>query len=186
MARWSVALLAIATLLMPLSASAEPDCRPASNLGPGLRKLIQEFHGADQAGSAELSVQDFLAGVTKIKPDDQVSLDHRGIVRVARTAMGQGSVRNEGKSELQFDALFAGRQTFFRIPQSLKARYVAQPNSVTLFYDADNALHLGEAIPLVGIPVFRTVNHVAITADKLLFFWGDNSSDQPDRCYVPS
>jgi len=184
MLRWLV--LALVVALMPLGATAEPECRSADNLGPGLRKLIQDFRGADQAGSAELSVQDFLAGVTKIRPDDQASLDHRGIVRVARTAAGQGSVRNDGKSQFQFDALFAGRQTYFRIPQSLKARYVVKPDSVLLFYDADNALHLGEAIPFVGLPIFRTVNHVAIRADRLLFFWGDNSGDEADRCYVPS
>jgi hypothetical protein len=182
--RWPIAFIALVMLAGASSASASVDCRPTSNIGPGLKKLIQDFQTADKSGTAQFPVQDFLVGVTAIKQADQAALDHRGAVKASRTAPGQGAVHNTGQAWLEFDALFAGEQTYFKVPQAINSHYLSKPNSVVLFYDSGNALHLGESI--LGITLYHRVNHVAIFADKLLFFWDDNSSDEPDRCYVPS
>jgi len=179
---WLTALLAAATTFLPAAAAA--DCRPAGNIGPGLRKLIQAFQTADKTGHAVLAVQDFLVGVTDIEPGAQALLNRRGAVAVTKTGLGQGSVLNIGQSSLSFEGMFAQDQTYFIVPQNLKARFVSKTNSLILYYNDDNRLHLGEAI--IGIPVYHSVNHVAITPDKLQFFWGDNTSDDADRCYAPS
>lgn len=176
----------VAALLVNTPAAADPDCRKAGDIAPGLQKLIREFQSADHNGTAALAVEDFLVGVTKIPPPDRADLDRRGSVKVAKTGPSEGSVNNDGQAQLQFEGIFASRQTFFRVPQHIQSRFHLAADKLTLYYDAAHALQLGEALPFVGIPVFLTVNHVVITPDRLYFFWGSNSGDDPDRCYVPS
>jgi hypothetical protein len=166
-------------------AMADTDCIAAAGISPGLKKLIGEIRLVDRAGHRSLSVRDFLVGVTGIHSPDEAALDRRGPVELASTSAGVGSIANEGRAALEFEGIFANRRTLFRVPQHIKARYVEGADSVTLYYDAGDALQVGEALPLVNIPVFRTINHVLVMNDKLLFFWGDNSGSQPDRCYVP-
>ena len=82
--------------------------------------------------------------------------------------------------------MLARTRTFFKVPQQIRARYHASKGTLTLAYDEAGAIELGEAAPLVGIPVSRRINHVVVAPDRLLFFWGSNAGDEPDRCYVPS
>jgi hypothetical protein len=182
--RWFATASCLAVLTLPTA--ADPDCRSAGNIAPGLQKLIHEFQDAERTGAAALSVEDFLVGVTDIAAQDRADLDRRGAVKVAKTGPSEGSVANDGQKQLQFEGLFAGRQTFFRVPQHIQSRFHTAPDKLTLYYEPSHALQLGEALPLIGIPVFLTVNHVVITPNRLFFFWGSNSSDQPDRCYIPS
>ena len=181
---WLAILFAASLVTTP--AAADPDCRKAGDIAPGLQKLIREFQSADHSGVAALSVEDFLVGVTQIAPPDRADLDRRGSVKVAKTGPSEGSVNNDGQKQLQFEGIFASRQTFFRVPQHIQSRFHLAADKLTLSYDSEHALQLGEAIPFVGIPVFLTVNHVVVTRDRLYFFWGSNSGDDPDRCYVPS
>jgi hypothetical protein len=181
-----LALLALGLFYATARAEADPDCRAAGNIAPGLQKLVDEFHDAGRTGNANLSVRDFLAGVTEIPAADRAALDRRGSVKVASASPDSGSFSSDGQTQLQFEGIFARRQTFFRVPLHIHARYVTKAGGVTLYYDPSAAIELGEAIPLVGIPIFRTINHVSITRDRLLFFWDSNASDDADRCYVPS
>jgi hypothetical protein len=153
-------------------------------LSAGLKKFIGDLKAADRAGHGELPVQDFLAGVSKIKPTDEAALNHRGSVKVIGARAGLGTTANDGQAPLEFQAVFAYRQTFFRVPQHIRSQYVIAGDVVTLNYDAAGALQFGEAVPLVGIPFYRTLEHAVITPDKLLFFWQGNSSPEADRCYV--
>ena len=82
--------------------------------------------------------------------------------------------------------MFARKQTFFKVPQRIEAQYRVSKGTLTLAYKEGAAIALGEAVPVVGIPVYRRINHVVITPDRLLFFWDSNSGTEPDRCYVPS
>lgn len=186
--RWMMRCIvtALGLLVLTRPAAADPDCRPAGDITPGLQKLIHEFQDAERTGSGALSVEDFLVGVTDIAPQDRADLDRRGAVKVAKTGPSEGSVANDGQKQLQFEGIFASRQTFFRVPQHIQSRFHTAPDKLTLYYEASHALQLGEALPLIGIPVFLTVNHVVITPNRLYFFWGSNSSDEPDRCYIPS
>ena len=180
------AALALLVSFAPGSADAETACRPAGNISPGLLKLLHEFQAADRTGGTVLPVQDFIVGVSDIAAADQAALAHRGLVTATKTGANEGSVRNDGQALIEFQGIFARRQTFFRVPQHIRAHYRAAANEVTLYYESGGALQLGEALPLIGIPVYRTVHHVVISPDKLLFYWGDGSSEEPDRCYVTS
>lgn len=181
---YRVTAAVLAASLLSLPAHADPDCRPAGPISQGLQKLIKEFHASDKAGHGALSVQDFLVGVSDIPSKDENALDRRGPVKVAGSGIGSGSIDNDGQAPLEFAGIFAGKQTYFRVPEHIRARYVSAGDALMLYYEAGQALQVGEALPLVNLPVYRTVNHVRVTGDKLLFFWGDNKGQDPDRCYV--
>ena len=181
-----VLAIGAAALLFSVPAHADPECRPAGPISSGLQKLIKEFRTSDKAGRGALSVQDFLVGVSEIPSSDESALDRRGTVKVAGSGTGSGSIANDGLAPLEFAGIFAGRQTYFRVPEHIRARYVSSGDALMLYYEAGQAIQVGEALPLLNVPVYRTINHVRVTGDKLLFFWGDNTSADPDRCYVAS
>ena len=162
-----------------------PDCRAAGPIGGGLRKLIREFAAATPGQVKAAPVQDFLVGVSGISADAEHALLARGPSRISAKGAAEGDLASDGPQQLQFEGIFAGRQTFFRVPQTIRAQYHVSQGTLTIAYKAGNAIQLGEAVPLVKIPVFRSINHVVVAPDRLLFFWGDNADGEPDRCYVP-
>lgn len=180
--------LLLATLLLAMMANTPAqadDCQYAEGLGPGLATLLDGFHHADESGQASLSTQAFLAGVTEISEPNRQALDRRSVVRVIRQSPLKGSVESEGPVALEFKGLFAGKERYFRVPAHIRARYELGPNSATLTYQEGNAIQLGEAIPFTEIPFFRTIDHVVIAKDRLLFFWTGNGGTTADRCYRP-
>ncbi len=174
-----------ASTFFPFHAAADPDCVAAGPISPGLEKLVRDFQTADRAGRDALSVQDFLVGVTNIPASDEAALNRRGPVEAAKTGAGTGSIANNGRIQLEFQGIFARKQTFFKVPPNIKARYVTSADKVTLYYDSAGAIQVGEAVPLIDVPFYRTINHVIVSGDKLLFFWGSNTGPEADRCYVP-
>ncbi|HEY2013238.1 MAG TPA: hypothetical protein VGH38_07025 [Bryobacteraceae bacterium] len=168
------------------AALAMPDCRPAGPIGAGLRKLVREFGEARPGQTGSAAVQDFLIGVSGIPSASQAALVQRGPTHILAKAAGEGDLASDGPQALQFEGVFARTRTFFRVPQQIRAQYRASGRTLTIAYKEGAAIELGEAVPLVGVPVYRRINHVVITPDRLLFFWGSNASDEPDRCYVPS
>ncbi len=178
----------VATFLLAAVANGPAladDCQPAEGLGPGLVKLLDGFHRADETGQASLKTEDFLAGVTQIAEPNRQALDRRSLVRVVRQAPQKGTIESEGPVALEFKGQFAGKERYFRVPAHIRARYAIGANSVTLSYQEGDAIQLGEAIPLVEVPFFRTIDHVVIARDTLLFFWTGNSGTTADRCYRP-
>lgn len=175
-----VGLLVSFGLVSPASA----DCRDAGPISAGLRKLIDEFAQVSPGHAGKAPVEDFLVGVTQIPPGAESALRRRPPADITARAPGEGSVSDIGTSMLQFSGIFARNKTFFRVPQHIEGQYRVTHDKLTLYYKHGGALELGEAIPLLGIPVFRHVNHIEITPDRLLFYWGDNAHGAPDRCYV--
>ncbi|MGC8536895.1 MAG: hypothetical protein ACP5QR_15420 [Rhizomicrobium sp.] len=178
--------LVIASLVVSLGlvSPALAYCRKAGPISAGLKKLIDEFSQVAPGHSGEATVQDFLVGVSKIPPKAMAALARRAPAIITADGPGEGSVAETGATKLQFSGIFARNETYFRVPQHIEGHYRVTKNKLTLYYKHGGALELGEAIPLIGIPVFRRVNHVEITPDRLLFFWGDNAHGTPDRCYV--
>lgn len=179
--------LAVAALLLSgWTALAEPDCRPAGPISPGLAKLIGEFSRATPKHNAQAPVEDFLVGVSGISPPARAALARRHPTRILAARAGEGDLANDGAAPLQFDGIFAARQTLFKIPEHVRAHYRADQGKLTLAYAEGAAIELGENVPLVQIPVYHRINHVVIMPEKLLFYWDDNSDGEADRCYVPS
>jgi hypothetical protein len=179
--------LGVAALALSAStALAEPACRPAGPISPGLAKLIGEFSRAIPRHDAQAPVEDFLVGVSEISPAAKAALARRHPTRVVAVRAGEGDLVNEGAAPLQFDGIFAGRQTLFKIPQRVRAHYRATPGRLTLAYAEGAAIELGETVPLVGISIYHRINHVVVMPEKLLFYWDNNSDGEADRCYVPS
>jgi hypothetical protein len=110
----------------------------------------------------------------------------RGPSQILPKGAGVGDLASDGPQALQFEGVFARKRTFFKVPQRIRARYRVSKGTLTLAYEEGGAIELGEAVPLVDIPVYRRINHVVVTPDRLLFFWGSNSDGEADRCYVPS
>ena len=180
--------LLLATLLLATASNTPAladDCQFAEGLGPGLATLLDGFHHADETGQASLSTQAFLAGVTEISEPNRQALNRRSVVRVVRRSLATGSVESEGPVALEFKGMFAGKERYFRVPSRIRARYEIGPNSATLTYQEGDAIQLGEAIPFTDIPIFRTIDHVVIAKDLLLFFWTGNTGPTADRCYRP-
>ncbi|HEY4112675.1 MAG TPA: hypothetical protein VGM17_01325 [Rhizomicrobium sp.] len=177
---------AAAVILSASAALAEPECRPAGPISAGLAKLIVEFSRAMPRRDAQAPVEDFLVGVSGISPSAKAALARRHPTQIVAARAGEGDLTNEGAAPLQFDGIFAGRQTLFKIPQRVRAHYRVDAGKLTIAYAYGAAIELGERVPLVGIPVYHRINHLVVAPDRLLFYWDSNADGEADRCYVPS
>lgn len=185
--RWPrIAAVAALALFSVPAAAAEPECRPAAAISPGLSKLIQEFGQATPHRSAQAPVEDFLVGVTGISASAKADLDGREPTRILAASSGEGDLVNRGQVPLQFDGIFAGRHTLFKIPQTVRAHYRVAHGTLTIAYADGAAIQLGEDVPLVNIPIYHRINHVVVAPQKLLFYWDSNADGEADRCYVPN
>ena len=182
--RYAVAIAFAASFVT--RALAMPECRPAGPISAGLRKLIREFADAKPGQPSTASVEDFLVGVSGIPSLSQSALVNRGPVRILPSGSGSGDLASDGPQPLQFEGVFAHRRTLFKVPQRIRAGYRTANGALTIAYKEGAAIALGEAVPLVDIPVYRRINHVIVSPDRLLFFWDSNSGPEPDRCYVVS
>ena len=178
--------LAFFSLLVSLSLAtpAFAYCRKAGPISGGLKKLISKFARVEPGHTGKATVQDFLVGVSKIPPQAMAALAQRAPAVITAHGAGKGSVADWGTTKLQFSGIFARHKSFFRVPQYIHGHYRVAHGMLTLYYNPGGALALGEPIPLIGIPFFRHINHVEITATRILFFWGTNVHGSPDRCYV--
>ena len=175
-----VSLVASLSLATPAFAY----CRKAGPISAGLKKLISEFARVAPGHTGKATVQDFLVGVSKIPPQAMAALTQRAPAVITAHGKGVGSVADQGATRLQFSGIFARHKSFFRVPEYIHGHYRVAHGMLTLYYNPGGALALGEPIPLLGIPFFRHINHVEITARRILFFWGTNAHGRPDRCYV--
>ena len=182
---WQIAAATLFLFTAP-AAAAEPECRPAGPISPGLAKLIQEFGQAMPHRSAQAPVEDFLAGVTGISATAKADLARRDPTRIQAARPGEGDLVNRGQVPLQFDGIFAARHTLFKIPQTVRAHYRVAHGALTLAYADGAAIELGEDVPLVNIPVYHRINHVVVAPQKLLFYWDSNAGGDADRCYISS
>ena len=64
----------------------------------------------------------------------------------------------------------------------LKPRITSTPDSLTLIYDPDHAVKVGENF--LGMKVARTLNHAVITRSTVSYFFDSNTGSKPDRCYT--
>ncbi len=185
-AKLLIGRLVIASLVVSLGLVSPvlADCRKAGPISAGLEKLIDEFSQVAPGHSGEATVQDFLVGVSKIPPKAVAALTRRAPAIITAYGPGEGSVAETGTTRLQFSGIFARHKSFFRVPEYIHGHYRVAHGLLTLYYNPGGALALGEPIPLIGIPFFRHINHVEITATRILFFWGTNTHGSPDRCYV--
>ena len=135
--------------------------------------------------AVQAPVEDFLAGVTGISAAAKADLQGREPTRIQATRPGEGDLVNRGRAPLQFDGIFAGRHTLFKIPQTVRAHYRVTQGTLTLAYAEGAAIQLGEDVPLVNIPIYHRINHVVVAPQKLLFYWDSNADGEADRCYVP-
>lgn len=184
--RWRIAAVAAVVLFLASPATAEPECRLAGDISPGLSKLIVEFGRAMPHRVGQAPVEDFLAGVTGISASAKAGLEKRQPTRIQAIHPGEGNLIEQGTMPLQFDGTFAGRHTLFKIPQTVRAHYRVARGELTLAYADGAAIELGEDVPLVNIPIYHRINHVVVAPQKLLFYWDSNADGEADRCYVAS
>jgi hypothetical protein len=159
-------------------------CRKAGPISAGLTKLIDDFASVTPQHQGSATVRDFLVGVSKIPPKAMAALTQRAPAVITAHGDGVGSVAEAGATKLQFTGIFARHKTFFRVPEQIHGHYRVAHGMLTLYYNPGGAMALGEAIPIIGIPFFRHINHVEITPTRILFFWGTNAHGTADRCYL--
>jgi hypothetical protein len=179
-------LCGLIALLLPLgmgSARAATDCVAVPGIGPEIAKFLDEVAAAQEAGQGSLPLGDVLFGVTGIDAHDRKALDRRQPVTVTKRDASGGDYANDGPKPITVEGIFAGKQTFFRIPKAVRGRYTlgADGGSVTLVYDPDYTVELGERI--LGIRFFAAIHHSVVTRDGLAFFLDQNAGPDPDRCY---
>jgi len=183
--RRTVPLFALVVALLVLAAApvrAETDCVAVPGIKPEIAKFLSEVAAAQAAGQGTLPLMDVLFGVTGIDAHDQKALDRRDPVLVTRRDAGGGDYANQGPKTITVEGIFAGKETFFRIPKQVRGRYtLGADGGVTLAYDPEATVELGERH--LGIRFFATIHHTVITRDGLAFFLDDNAGPDPDRCY---
>lgn len=177
----SALVMSVLGLGGPALADAEDNCIAVAGIGASIDKFLGAARAAQDAGVGALPINDVLFGVTEISPAHQRELDARAKVRLTkRDALG-GDYESRGPRRITVEGIFAERDTLFRLPKKVLGRYVLNDQGVTLTYDPEHTVEVGERV--LGIRFFKDMHHTIITRDKLSFFFGDNDGDEPDRCY---
>lgn len=180
----SVPLFALILAVLPLAAMparAATECKPVRGIGPEIAKFLDQVAAAQAAGQGQLPLMDVLFGVTGIDAKDQKALDRREAVEVTRRDAGGGEYANQGPKKITVEGIFAGKDTYFRIPKQVRGRYtIGNDGGVTLTYDPEHTVELGERHVVV---FFAPIHHTVITRDGLAFFLDQNTGPDPDRCY---
>ena len=166
---------------MSLTARANGDCIAVTGIGASIDRFLGEVRAAQAAGQGGLPINDVLFGVTEISEADQRDLAKRAPVQLTRQDADGGDYANRGARRITVEGVFAGRDTLFRIPKLVLGRYALDERGVTLIYDPDHTVEVGERV--LGIRFFKDMHHTVITQDKLSFFFDTNDGDEPDRCY---
>jgi hypothetical protein len=189
--QYSLPLLPLILALLPIAAAppahAATVCKQIPGIGAEIAKFLDEVAVAQAAGQGSLPLRDALFGVTDITADGQKALDGRPTVELAPHGAGGGDFVNRGPAEVTVEGIFAEQETYFRMPPLVKGRYTidapdgANPGGVTLHYDPNHTVDLGE--PHVGMRFFKGTHHTVITRDGVAFFLDDNAGPDPDRCY---
>jgi hypothetical protein len=159
-------------------------------MGPEIAKFLDEVKAAQVAGQGTLTLMDAFFGVTQIDADDQQDLAKREPVKIVKRDETGGDYSNRGPKKITVEGLFAGEQTFFRIPKFLAGRYTlavngdspnGPPEGVTLNYDPAHSVELGATV--MGLRFFKPIHHSVITRAGVAFFLDTNAGPDPDRCY---
>jgi hypothetical protein len=177
-------VLALALLVARAAPPAEAadDCKAVPGIGPQITKFLNEVAAAQAAGQGSLPLMDVLFGVTEIDAHDQKALNRRTPVQVTKRDAQGGDYANDGPKTITVTGIFAGKETFFRIPKQVRGHYTrGADGSVTLVYDPDATVELGERV--LGVRFFASIHHSVITQDGLAFFLDTNTGPDPDRCY---
>ena len=156
-------------------------CKLAPGMAASIDKFIDEVHQLQLAGQGSLPVADALFGFEKISADGLRDLNARQPIQVTRRDEDNGIFRNVGPKPVIINGSFAKSSTFFDIPPLVTGSYISTPDSLTLIYDPDHAVKVGQTF--LGMKISRTINHTVITRQRLSYFFDTNTGDTPDRCY---
>jgi hypothetical protein len=189
-ARLSAALAGFAITLLAVTGSAAPakadGCKRAPGMAASIDKFIDEVYRMQVSGQGSLPVADALFGIDKINAEDLRDLNAREPIRVTRAEEtgddeANGVFRNAGPKSVVINGNFAKSSTFFDIPPLVSGSYISTPDSLTLIYDPDHAVKVGQTF--LGMKFSRTINHTVITRRQLSYFFDANRDGAPDRCY---
>lgn len=162
---------------------ANPGCKNVTGIAGGIENFLRRVGNAQGAGSGSLTLNEVLIGVSGIPPEDQRALAARGPVRLTKRRDTGGDFENSGPQDIQFQGVFAATATFFNVPRTVKGAYRWSPQEATFFYDPAHAIELGERI--LGIPMFRRLDHSVVSPNQLSFYFSGNAGGEADRCYIP-
>ncbi|HVJ42311.1 MAG TPA: hypothetical protein VM639_12480 [Dongiaceae bacterium] len=172
----------VADLGLAASPAEAATCKRLSGIAPSIDRFIDKVYALQLAGRGTLPVTDALFGFRHLDADGLRNLDQRQPIEITRQDEDDGVFINKGPKPLVVTGSFAQSETFFDIPELVKGSYVSTPDSLTLTYDPDHAVKVGQSF--LGMKFSHTINHTVITRHSLAYFFDDNSSSEPDRCYV--
>lgn len=176
-----VAGVIVADLGLATAAEAAT-CMRISGIAPSIDRFIDKVYALQLAGRGTLPVTDALFGFRQLDPDGLRKLDQRQPIEVTRQDQDDGVFINKGPKPVVITGSFAQAETFFAIPELVKGSYVSTPDSLTLTYDPDHAVQVGQSF--LGMKFSHTINHTVITRHSLAYFFDDNNGGEPDRCYL--
>jgi hypothetical protein len=168
-----------ATIGAPAAAAAS--CKQIPGIAAAVDRFIDKVHALQLTGRGTLPVTDALFGFQHIDPKGLRDLDQRQPIEVTRQDTDDGTFINRGPQPVIVTGKFAQNETFFDIPALVKGSYVSTPDSLVLTYDPAYAVKVGQSF--LGMKFSHTINHTVITRRSLAYFFDQNTSDEPDRCY---
>ena len=177
-----LAALVVGSALVAIPAQAEEDCVAVPGIATEIDSFLDRAVAAQAAGKGAMPITDVLFGVTEISAEDQQELARRAPVELTRRTATGGDYVSRGPDRITVEGVFAERDTLFRLPELIIGRYRLTGEGATLLYDPAHTVDVGES--LLGINFFMSVNRTEITRDRLTFFFEDNVSNEPDRCYL--
>ena len=169
-------------MLSAMPAVAQPRCEPLTGAAASVDKFIAEVHAMQLSGSGNLPVRDALFGFQDLNAADQQDLGARAPIKVVPQDEDAGIFVNSGPKPVSITGSFADSTTYFDIPELVSGSYISTPDSLTLIYDPQHAVKVGQEF--LGIKISKTINHTIITRDSVAYFFDTNSGGKPDRCYT--
>jgi hypothetical protein len=181
---WRGLSLGVGLLTLTAGAAlADEGCKPVTGMTASIDKFIDEIQAFQtSAGQGNLPITDALFGFENIDPVDQQNLGARSPIKVMPQDSQEGVFVNQGPKQISITGNFANTTTFFDIPELVTGSYISTPDSLTLIYDPQHAVKVGETV--LGMKFSKTINHTVITRTQLAYYFDANNGGEPDRCYT--
>ncbi|HVI88021.1 MAG TPA: hypothetical protein VM659_06950 [Dongiaceae bacterium] len=177
-----IAAASLAASVIGAPVAKAESCKQIAGISAAVDRFIDKVYALQLSGRGTLPVTDALFGFQHIDAKSLGELDQRQPIEVTRQDQEDGTFVNRGPAPMTLTGKFAQSETFFAIPAMIRGNYVSTPDSLTLTYDPAHAVKVGQSF--LGMKFSHTINHTVITRHSLAYFFDENSSDEPDRCYV--
>lgn len=181
-ARVAAAVSVAASCALIAGAADAASCKQIPGIAASVDRFIDKVYALQLSGSGTLPISDALFGFQHLDAEALRDLGQRQPIEVMRQDEDDGVFVNQGPAPIILTGKFAQHETFFDIPALVKGSYVSTPDSLTLTYDPDHAVKVGQSF--LGMKFSHTINHTVITRHSLAYFFDQNSTGEPDRCYL--